>query len=105
MATFNTPIIPAADKDAANAFWLVAGMGGNAFTVGLVPADGPANATPTHYWASMQFERYFATAYAQFQLDFPNGVFLRHVGSSTSNYEYLEAQLAALNLKRYSTIV
>jgi hypothetical protein len=105
MATYNTPIIPASDKDSANAFWEDAGAGPNTFSVGLVPADGPSDATITHYFASGQFERYFPSAYTEFPVQFPNAVLLRHVGNSSTNYAYVESELASRNLKRYSPIV
>lgn len=103
MATYNTPIIPAADQNDANAFWENAGAGPNTFTVGLVPADGPSNAPITHYFGSGQLERYFPTAYTEFGVQFPNAVLLRYVGNSAGNYEYIETQLAARNLKRHAT--
>jgi hypothetical protein len=102
MATYNTPIIPASEKDAANAYWENAGITGDTFSVGLVPASGPSDATITHYFGSGQLEKYFPTAYTEFPVQFPNAVLLRYVGNSAGNYEYVEEQLALLNLKRYN---
>jgi hypothetical protein len=102
MATYNTPVIPAADQDAANAFWESAGAGPNNFSVGLVPANGPVDATPTHYFATAQFERYFGAAYSEFEVQFPDAILLVHSGNSASNNIYVNEQLAALNLQRYA---
>lgn len=104
MATFNTIIIPAADQSDANAFWEQAGAGPNTFTVGLVPADGPSDATPaTHYFGSGQLERYFPTAFTEFPNAFPNATLLRYVGNSSGNLTYVNQQLAARNLQRQTS--
>ena len=109
MATFNTIIIEAADQEDANTFWAAVkenGMeaGPNTFTVGLVPADGPANATPaTHYFGSGQLERYFPTAFTEFPVQFPNAVMLRYVGNSSGNLAYVNAELAVRNLQRQTS--
>ena len=105
MATYNTPIIPASDKPAADAFWESAGAGPDSFGPGLVPADGPADATITHHMCSGQLERYFPAAYEEFQVQFPNAVMLRFVGNSAGNHEYVNGELIARNLQRYSPIV
>lgn len=106
MATYNTPIILAADKDAANAFWETAGAGPNTFSVGLVPADGPSDTLPiTHYFGSGQLERYFPTAYTEFGVQFPSAVLLRYVGNSTGNHAYVNTELAARNLQRYQPVI
>lgn len=104
MAIHNTPIILAADQEDANSFWEIAGAGPNQLTAGLVPLSGPADAEPTHFFASAQFERYFETAYAQFQLNFPNTVFLRFDGNTTGNVSYVNAELVAMNLQRYNPL-
>lgn len=106
MATYNTPIILSSDQPAANAFWENAGAGPNTFNVGLVPADGPAEAAPiTHYFCSGQLERFFPTHYTEFGVQFPNAVLLRFLGTSTNNTAYVNAQLAARNLQRYQPVI
>lgn len=102
MATINTPIIPAADKPAADAYWENAGAGPGSFSIGLVPAPGPANAPITNYMCSGQLERYFPAAWEEFPVQFPDAVLLRFVGSSSGNLQYVNEQLALLNLQRYS---
>lgn len=102
MATFNSPIIPATNKTAADTFWENAGAGPSQFGVALVPADGPTDAIPTHYMCSGQFERYFPAAWEEFLVQFPDVIPLRFVGNSSGNLEYVNAQLTARNLQRYS---
>lgn len=102
MATYNTPIIPASDKPAADAFWESAGAGPDSFGPGLVPLNGPADAEITHHMCSGQLERYFPAAYEEFQVQFPSAIMLRFVGNSAGNHAYLEAELASLNLQRYT---
>lgn len=102
MATYNTPVIPAANKEAADTYWENAGAGPGSFSVGLVPADGPANAAITHYMCSGQLERYFPAAYTEFPVQFPDAVLLRYVGNSAGNLVYVNNELATRNLQRHN---
>lgn len=104
MATINTPIILAADKEAADTYWENAGAGPGSFSIGLVPSPGPTDAAITNYMCSGQLERYFPAAYTEFPVQFPDAVLLRYVGNSTGNLAYVNSELAARNLQRYSSI-
>lgn len=101
MATYNTLIIAAADREAANQFWIDKGAGENTFSVGLVPLSGPASATPpTHYIASAQFERYFPGSIFAFKTQFPVAKALEYTGASSGSTTYVNNQLVSQGLQR-----
>lgn len=104
MPKFHTFICPADQQESANQFWIDAQAGPDTFSVPLVPLDGPANAQPaTHFIASSRFEQLFGAAVIDlFESQFPTVVSLPFEGTSAANLAYVNGELIARNLQRYT---
>lgn len=105
MPKFHTFICPADQKEDANQFWLDAGIGSaDTFSVQLVPLPGPANSQPaTHYLASSRFEQLFGSSVIDlFEAQFPTVVSLEFNGTTAGNLAYVNGELIARNLQRYT---
>lgn len=102
MPALQALIIPSADRDAANQFWIDRGAGENTFSVGLVPSSGPASAQPsTHFIASAQFERYFPGSVYAFGSQFPNAQNVQTTGTNAQHTANINAKLVQMGLQKY----
>jgi hypothetical protein len=99
--TANDIIIQASDRDDANSFWEVLGCGPETFSNGLVPADGPASATPpTNYIASGAFEASFPGSLFNFAAAFPTASQKTFTGAPPTIPGKRALWLTSLNLQR-----